>query len=283
MYLFELAIELGVRSADVAEAAPGLGLDGITPTSELTPDQVEALRAHFAKVPVGAGVDAPGSERSYRPTPSKPPPAPTPVPVPVAPRREFRIGRVLLVVLLVVALAGVAALAVHLTRTESAGRGRTGATGRSEDGVPTVGPDGKPLTEQQQLDLARLQAARADAVEETCAALRGLRDAEAALHAATRSEPLAQAKARTLEAAGPIVLRYDQVIAQLPDRALDTRLLQQRSRAIVAEVQAASGPTDLERRLRALSDREKADGTLAAATRFDAFAQSTCGFSVVRA
>lgn len=55
MFLFELAMELGVRSADMADAAPQLGLVGISPTTELTPEQAEVLRAKFTKGrPLGA-------------------------------------------------------------------------------------------------------------------------------------------------------------------------------------------------------------------------------------
>lgn len=52
MFLFELAMELGERSADMADAAPSLGFEGLTPTSDLTPEQVAAFRARFAKAPV---------------------------------------------------------------------------------------------------------------------------------------------------------------------------------------------------------------------------------------
>ena len=57
-------MELGERSADMAEAAPALGFEGLTPTSEITPEQAAALRARFSKTPVppagalGAAADA---------------------------------------------------------------------------------------------------------------------------------------------------------------------------------------------------------------------------------
>ena len=45
MYIYELALKLDVRSADLAESARGLGLVGATPSSELTGAQEAALRS----------------------------------------------------------------------------------------------------------------------------------------------------------------------------------------------------------------------------------------------
>jgi hypothetical protein len=281
VYLFELAIELGVRSADLADAAPGLGLDGVTPTSELTSEQAEALRAHFTDAQRGPDPDAPGSDRSYQPRPAKPPAPTTPVPVAPAARRGPNLGQMVLVALVVAGVLGVVAFMVAKSRSDQERRERIAAAEPQEDGVPTRGPDGRPLTEQQQLDLARMEAARADALEQTCSALRGLRDAERDLRDALHAEPLDQAKARTLAAAAPLLMRFDQVIALLPDQAADARSLQQGERDAIAAVQAAATPQDLEEQLRALGDRAEGEGRVAAAMRFDAFAESTCGFSVV--
>jgi len=280
VYLFELAIELGVRSADLADAAPGLGLDGVTPTSELTAEQAASLRTHFAEAQRGPDPDAPGSDRSYQPRPAKPPAPTVPVPVAPTPRRGPSLGQLVLVALVIAGVLGVAAFMVVRSRSDQERRERIASAEPQEDGVPTRGPDGKPLTEQQQLDLARLEAARADALEQTCSALRGLRDAERDLRDATHAEPLDQAKARTLVAADPLLLHYDQVIALLPDQAADARVLQQGGRDAIAAVQAASTPLDLEERLRSLGDGAEGEGRVAAAMRFDAFAESTCGFSV---
>ena len=280
MYLFELAIELGVRSADLADAAPGLGLDGVTPTSDLTVEQVAALRSHFESAQRGPDPDAPGSDRSYQPRPAKPPAPAVPVPVAPAPRRGPSLGQLVLVALVLAGVLGIVAFMVATSRSDQERRERIASAEPQEDGVPTRGPDGRPLTEQQQLDLARLEAARADAVEQTCSALRGLRDAERSLRDATHAVPLDQAKARTLVAADPLLLRYDQVIAQLPDQAADARVLQQHARDAIAAVQAASSPRDLDERLRSLGDRAEREGRVAAAMRFDAFAESTCGFPV---
>ena len=110
MHLFELAIELGERSADMAEAAESLGFTGITPTSELTPEQVQAFRARFAKAP-----PPPGSGSAYQPPPSwGPPPGALPsAPAPSGSGRSLGLGQI---VLIVGALVGVAALFGYMVR-----------------------------------------------------------------------------------------------------------------------------------------------------------------------
>jgi hypothetical protein len=50
MFLYELAIELGVRSSDVVDAASLLGFAEVGPASSLTPEQTAALRRHFAEL-----------------------------------------------------------------------------------------------------------------------------------------------------------------------------------------------------------------------------------------
>jgi hypothetical protein len=49
MDLYQLAMELDERSADVAERAEALGLGSVGPTSPLTPEQVTTLRAAYRK------------------------------------------------------------------------------------------------------------------------------------------------------------------------------------------------------------------------------------------
>ena len=49
MYLYELAMELGERSADIADRAEALGLEGISPAAEVTPEQAQAIRAAYSK------------------------------------------------------------------------------------------------------------------------------------------------------------------------------------------------------------------------------------------
>lgn len=48
VFLYELALTLDQRSSDVIEVAEGLGLGEVLAGSELNPDQVAAIRAHYA-------------------------------------------------------------------------------------------------------------------------------------------------------------------------------------------------------------------------------------------
>lgn len=49
MFLYELAIDLGIRSPDLVARAIELGLTGIGPSSHLSPEQVQLLRASYGK------------------------------------------------------------------------------------------------------------------------------------------------------------------------------------------------------------------------------------------
>lgn len=51
MQLYQLAIELDERSADVAERAQALGLGAIDPTSQITDEQADTLRAAYGRQP----------------------------------------------------------------------------------------------------------------------------------------------------------------------------------------------------------------------------------------
>ena len=51
MFLFELALELGERSPLVVARAHEMGMTEVSATSQLTPDQVQALRAAYGRVP----------------------------------------------------------------------------------------------------------------------------------------------------------------------------------------------------------------------------------------
>ncbi len=74
MYLYELALDLDLRSPELAERARELGIEGVGPNSELTEAQVGLLRSHL-----GAPVD-----------PSAVPAAPVggPAPVPATPASD---------------------------------------------------------------------------------------------------------------------------------------------------------------------------------------------------
>lgn len=74
MYLYELALELDERSADLAARAEAMGLDGAGPATMLSAEQVAALRAGsttgawagpaLAWVTGGADLEGPAHGRS---------------------------------------------------------------------------------------------------------------------------------------------------------------------------------------------------------------------------
>ena len=51
MFIYELAIELGKHSSEVAEAARAMGMADVGPASELTREQVAAVRSRFGPPP----------------------------------------------------------------------------------------------------------------------------------------------------------------------------------------------------------------------------------------
>lgn len=70
MFLYELAMELDERSADLAERAEAIGLGTLGPTTELTAEQASALRAAYRRPLPGAppgGVPAAGPPASWGP------------------------------------------------------------------------------------------------------------------------------------------------------------------------------------------------------------------------
>src|SRR5690606_16406581 len=69
MYLYELALELGERSTDLAERAAQMGFVGIGPSSTLTAEQVAALRGQGRVEQRGALTFGAGN-----PVPPPPPP-----------------------------------------------------------------------------------------------------------------------------------------------------------------------------------------------------------------
>lgn len=77
MLLYELAVELGQRSPDLADAARELGLGELGPASELDAAQVAALRSRFGpavSAAVDGGLRAPAD---WGPPPAPPPAAPS--------------------------------------------------------------------------------------------------------------------------------------------------------------------------------------------------------------
>ena len=71
MYLYELALELGQRSTDLADRAAQLGFVGLGPSSVLTPEQVAALRGAVPATPPPPTFTGPGPS-----APATPPPPP---------------------------------------------------------------------------------------------------------------------------------------------------------------------------------------------------------------
>ena len=106
MFLFELAMELDERSADMAEAATSLGFEGVTPTTELTPEQVQAFRARFTKAAVLRGPGGPSDDGAYHP-PTWGPPEGSAGPLPPAPsERSMGVGQMVVIALVVVGVIG---------------------------------------------------------------------------------------------------------------------------------------------------------------------------------
>lgn len=79
MFLYELAIELGERSTDVCEKAETLGIGTLLSTSELTRDQVAAIRAAYHRPPPG-GVTPPAAPGAPPAAWGAPPPEPSGAP-----------------------------------------------------------------------------------------------------------------------------------------------------------------------------------------------------------
>lgn len=99
MYLYELAIELGERSSDIADKADALGVGPILAATELSPEQLRALRGAFGK---GEAAPPPATTVVLGATGAAAPPA---APQPKAPRNRSLLAVGALVVA-VAALAG---------------------------------------------------------------------------------------------------------------------------------------------------------------------------------
>lgn len=74
MFLYELAIELDERSTDVCAKAETLGLGSLLSTSELTRDQVAAIRAAYNRPLPGSQPGAAGAPPAAWGPPTAPPP-----------------------------------------------------------------------------------------------------------------------------------------------------------------------------------------------------------------
>lgn len=123
MFLYELALQLGERSTDLAERARGIGVDGAGPTTFLTADQVAALRPQGA-VPLPPPPPPPpppgaGAGGAAHPTPASPR-------APIGPprRRGTRVSPALVALYLVIPLAVVAVVGFVLVGVPGRGSGR---------------------------------------------------------------------------------------------------------------------------------------------------------------
>lgn len=99
MFLYELALQLGVRSTDLVDRARDLGLD-VGPSSFLGPEQVQRLTAAAAPPPPTGAPVTPAPPSAIPPPPPGPPPAgspsmgspPPPPPPPGAPGAGGSLG-----------------------------------------------------------------------------------------------------------------------------------------------------------------------------------------------
>jgi len=283
VHLFELAIELGERSADMAEAAPGLGLEGVTPTSELTPEQVEVFRARYAKAPAMAGPGGPPGGAPYQPNPAwGPPPAggPGAAPVPSRSGRTLGLGQMVAIALAVVAVLGLFAYMVKNGGTDQERLDEIAHTPPEDSDVPTTGPDGKPLTEQQLADIKAYDAATKANEQRLCAALRTLSNVDIAMGKQLQSAgSIDELKQHVVDGSNQTVAAYDELIPLMPDQAEGLRQLRQFTIDFAASVQAASGTEDLQARMDALTQQAQNTAVGPAAVRLDRFATDTCGVS----
>ena len=78
MFLYELALQLGLRSTDLVERARGLGID-VGPSSYLTPEQVQRLAGGPPGPPPSPGASV-GPGQPGMPMTPPPPGAPTAAP-----------------------------------------------------------------------------------------------------------------------------------------------------------------------------------------------------------
>lgn len=85
VFVYELALQLDLRSTDLVEAAHRAGLSGLTPSTDLTVDQVAQVRTALGYAPV-----APVPVVPPPPLPAAPPPAWMPGPRPMLSARPAK-------------------------------------------------------------------------------------------------------------------------------------------------------------------------------------------------
>ncbi|MCU1370829.1 MAG: hypothetical protein JWO77_2023 [Ilumatobacteraceae bacterium] len=286
MHLFELAMELGVRSAEMAEAAPSLGFDDVTPTSVLTPEQVQAFRTRYAPAPSavqGASTAYPGVQPAAPTDWGAPPPVPTGSGGGGAGGAGGGGGgRVVQMAVIGVAVVGVLGLFAFMfanSGTDQKRLDRIAAAGAVDEGPAVTGPNGKPLTAAEREGLAKMGAAKEAQDDRACAALEPISTAD------RRGVP---SNLRTIDEIRPFLVTeleklhhlYDAAMAAAPEWKDELWQLQRMSQAVLESIRGVTSAEQLEPAMAEAVKPYLADGFQESAKRLDDFAQATCGFSV---
>lgn len=161
MYLYELAIELDKRSADLAEKAEALGIGPIIAASELSADQVQALRAAFPRAGVAAEPAAVAGPSTWGAPPGATAPAPA------GPSKTSRAGSLLAVGTVLAAVIGMFAFIMVKSGPDDERRKQISADLKAWDEAPAVTVDpavadaaAKAVPPDQPIDQAKMCAAQ---------------------------------------------------------------------------------------------------------------------------
>lgn len=274
--LFELAMELDVRSAEMADAAPALGLEGLTPTSELTPEQVQVLRARFTKVPVAPGPGGPSNSSSYRP-PNWGPPAGAAIPPPAPlPRRGMGAGQIAMIVVAVVAVVGLFGYMAKNGGTDQDRLDRIAATDPAD--VTVTGPDGKPLTKEEKANLAKLEAAVAEQKAKVCPTFQELADADEWSERLPLSVDTFEEIDQTSlynAAQGQEIL--DRLLVLVPEQAANIQMVKEWLAVYTEDIKTTVTADDVRAQGEVTAQRAVDSGWYQALLDLDAYAKATCG------
>ncbi|MGN6693129.1 MAG: hypothetical protein ACTHN0_03050 [Aquihabitans sp.] len=278
MHLYELAMELGERSADLADAAPSLGLADISPTSDLTPEQVAVFRARYAKAPVGAPAS---SGAAYQAPATWGPPGGGGAPLPPPPPSRgsgMPMGQVVLIAGAIVAVIGLFAFMAKNGGPDQKRLEQIAST-PPDDSTITTGPDGKPLTEKQLADIRTYQAAEAEQKARTCALLDDLNDTDVwGREMPTSIVDLPGMTAYMQESVQQAMPLYDQIAAAVPDQADNARKAKEFAAQVPATFAQAVDADSLRANGAALGDRAIAAGWYDAARALSNYSNVVCGF-----
>lgn len=285
MHLFELAIELGERSADLADAAPGLGLGTLTPTSVLTPEQVRAFRAHYGAAPAGGGGPNPypGSQGTGPAAWGAPPSLPPPPPPPGSRGGGGRRLRFAATGAAVVAVLGLFGFMVANSGMDQERLDRIAAAEPIDEGPTVIGPDGKPLTDEERSYLAAVAASEAEHEEKVCRLLTTISNHDIAASRQTpKDASLEQLAGMMVEENSTLQPLLTEAMALVPSQAENIRQVKEFSDHIATRIQATgtSDPAALRQVFLDLREEPAPPGLYQAAIAFDDYAQETCGVSV---